>query len=409
MVRLSNLMENETYCFKSYGMVVFGVLTLKYWDVTPQNTNLLEGLSPKRILLNDEWFSENVKAIIEPAKGPHNAYAYYPPEYLEGKKWTPSSSVFALCAITYKLLTGVLPYVGDVPESLLSTQEGIRYIQKKRREDLDLSCIPPECRRLIGKGLSLKKRDRYKSIGDTADDYAELAKTYNPDESEEKHQNSEESTDYTPSDITMLLSQNSSEFMLEVHKADNGGLDDLVGLDELKKYFLNVLAILKNPEKARRYKLTIPNGILLYGPPGCGKTTIAQKFAAECKMNFAIVNAQDIACTFIHGTQRLVKQLFEQASKHAPIVLILDEVETMVPNRKHPDNVKVAEDTNAFLSELNECGSKGVYVIGTTNSPEVMDQRGQQTRLETRMPQQKKRTRLRRLLKKYRLRLRLRL
>ena len=373
MIRLSDLMENDTYCFKRYGMVVFGVLAQNYWTGTKKNANLLEGLSPKRILLNDEWFSEKIQAIVEPTHGPHTAYAYYPPEYLEGKKWTPSCSVFALCAIIYKLLTGMLPYVGNVPESLLSTREGLKYIQEKRKEDLDLSCIPPECRRLIEKGLSLKKRDRYKSIGDTADDYAELAEAYNPNGLEGKHLDSEETIGYSNSDISKLLSQNNSEFLLEVHKADAGGLDDLVGLDEIKKYLLNVLAILKNPEKAKRYRLTIPNGILLYGPPGCGKTSIAQKFAAECRMNYAILNAQDIACTYVHGTQRIVKQLFDQAVEHAPIVLILDEVETMVPNRNHPDNVKVAEDTNAFLSELNDCGSKGVYVVGTTNRPEVMD------------------------------------
>ena len=130
---------------------------------------------------------------------------------------------------------------------------------------------------------------------------------------------------------------------------------------------------MKTPEKARKYKLAIPNGILLYGPPGCGKTTIAQKFAAECQMNYAIVNAQDIASTFIHGTQRLVKQLFLQAEQNAPIVLILDEIETMGPNRNDPSMAKMAEDTNAFLSEMNNCGERGIFLIGTTNRPQFMD------------------------------------
>ncbi len=158
------------------------------------------------------------------------------------------------------------------------------------------------------------------------------------------------------------------------HKDEEGSLDDLVGLHELKRYLRNgVWAILKNPEKAQKYKLTIPNGLLLYGPLGCGKTAVAKKFAAECRMNYAIINAQDIASTLIHGTQRLVRQLFTQAALYAPIILIFDEIETMVPNRNNPDNVKVAEDTNAFLSELNTCAERGIFVVDTTNRPQFMD------------------------------------
>ncbi len=176
------------------------------------------------------------------------------------------------------------------------------------------------------------------------------------------------------SELEKLLAQNNPDITLDVHKEEQGSLDDLVGLQELKHYLRNgVFAILKNPEKAKKYKLTIPNGLLLYGPPGCGKTAVAKKFAAECRINYAVINAQDIASTLVHGTQRIVRQLFTQASKVAPIILIFDEIETMVPNRNNPDNAKVAEDTNAFLSELNTCAERGIFVIGTTNRPQMMD------------------------------------
>ena len=156
------------------------------------------------------------------------------------------------------------------------------------------------------------------------------------------------------------------------------GFESIGGMDSLKEELYDkIIFPALHPEEARldfeEYGKRYPRGIMLYGPPGCGKTTIAQKFAAECQMNYAIVNAQDIASTFIHGTQRLVKQLFQQAEQNAPIVLILDEIETMVPNRNDPNMAKMAEDTNAFLSEMNNCGERGIFLIGTTNRPQFMD------------------------------------
>ena len=175
-------------------------------------------------------------------------------------------------------------------------------------------------------------------------------------------------------DYFKQITSSQTEFFLPVQKDTEGNMDDLVGLHNLKQCLrTGVLAIMKNPEKARKYQLTIPNGMLLYGPPGCGKTTIAKKFAAECGINYAIINAQDIASTFVHGTQRLVKQLFQQAKLNAPIILILDEIETMVPNRNDPSMTKMAEDTNAFLSEMNNCSEHGIFIIGTTNRPQFMD------------------------------------
>ena len=159
----------------------------------------------------------------------------------------------------------------------------------------------------------------------------------------------------TPPDFLNMLAQRSStEFTLNVQTPDEGNLDDLVGLSDLKDYLRNyVLAIMKNPEKAQKYKLTIPNGLLLYGPTGCGKTTVAEKFAAEAQMKYSIIHSADVGSTLVHGTPLLVQQLFDQAAMFAPIILIFDEIDSLVPQRNHPDNTKVAEDTSAFLTAMN--------------------------------------------------------
>lgn len=358
-----------------FGLVLFGELATHCLEEDEAENEFLEGLCPDRICLNDDWFAGNPKAMIIPRDAQYNAYAYYPPEYLLGKPWTTACTSFAVFSISYRLLTGEIPYIGNVPEEFLNTKDGLKYIKKCRRErSLDLSNIPPSFRCFFAKGLSLQKKERYQAIGDTSDEFLKLCDNIDGKELVEKESTSSSEYERVQSDLEKLLAQNNPDFMLDVHKEEEGSLDDLVGLQELKGYLRNgVLAILKNPEKAKKYKLTIPNGLLLYGPPGCGKTAVAKKFAAECRMNYAVINAQDIASTLVHGTQRMVSQLFSQASMAAPIILIFDEIETMVPNRNNPNNVKVAEDTNAFLSELNTCAERGIFVIGTTNRPQMMD------------------------------------
>lgn len=374
MVRLSELIANESYMPMGFGLVVFGELATYCLEETEEENQFLEGLCPERILLNDDWFSELKEVKIARSKKVYKSYAYYAPEYLAGKTWDKACTSFAVFAMAYRLLTGELPYVGHVPEELLCSEDGIKYIQKKRKEALgiNLTSVPPTFREFIAKGLALKRKDRYQSIGDTAEDYSALADTFRKTDNDSTSNDSDDLMD--PDFYKMLSQNNSTDFTLDVRTPSDGNLDDLVGLQDLKKYLRNnVLAVLKNPEKAQRYDISIPNGLLLYGPPGCGKTAVAQKFAEEAQMRYAVINAQDIASTLVHGTQRLIKQLFDQAAIAAPIVLIFDEVETMTPNRNHPDNVKVAEDTNAFLSELNDCGKRGIFVIGTTNRPQFMD------------------------------------
>ena len=90
-------------------------------------------------------------------------------------------------------------------------------------------------------------------------------------------------------------------------------------------------------------------------------------------MNYAIISAKDIASTLVHGVQRIVGQLFQQASIYAPIILIFEEIESMIPDRNNPENSKVAEDTNGFLPELSTCAERGIFVVGTTNRPQLMD------------------------------------
>lgn len=113
--------------------------------------------------------------------------------------------------------------------------------------------------------------------------------------------------------------------------------------------------------------------MLLYGPPGCGKTFISERFAEEAGYNFRFVKASDLASIYIHGSQEKIGQLFDEARAAAPCVLCFDEFEAQVPRRTDVNSSGQAGEVNEFLTQLNNCGAQQVFVIATTNQPQLID------------------------------------
>ena len=134
-----------------------------------------------------------------------------------------------------------------------------------------------------------------------------------------------------------------------------------------------IINILKDPQKAERFKIQIPNGMLLYGPPGCGKSFIAEKFAEEAGYNYVFVKSSDLASIYVHGSQEKIGALFDEARKNAPTILNFDEFEALVPNRSKINNKSESGEVNEFLSQMNNCGKDGVFVIASTNRPDLID------------------------------------
>lgn len=160
-----------------------------------------------------------------------------------------------------------------------------------------------------------------------------------------------------------------------VQRRRGNGFADVAGMDELKKLlYEDVLYVLRDKEKAQRYRLTIPNGMLLYGPPGCGKTFISERFAEEAGYNYQFVKSSDLASVYIHGTQEKIGELFREARAKAPTVLCFDEFEALVPRRNNLNNANMSGEVNEFLTQLNNCGHDGVFVIATTNQPLLIDE-----------------------------------
>ncbi len=152
-----------------------------------------------------------------------------------------------------------------------------------------------------------------------------------------------------------------------------GGFADVAGMQHIKDELRSVMQILNDQEGARQYGISIPNGILLYGPPGCGKTFIAEKFAEETNYNYIFIRASDLASIYIHGSQQKIGALFKEAREKKPSTICFDEIDALVHNREDINNASMSGEVNEFLSQLNNCGKDGVLVIGTTNRPNLID------------------------------------
>lgn len=161
----------------------------------------------------------------------------------------------------------------------------------------------------------------------------------------------------------------------EISRAGKG-LARVAGMSALKELLLkDVVGPLRNPEPFKEYGLSIPNGILLYGPPGCGKTYIARQLAEELGHYFVEIIPSEIASPYVHQTVVRIREVFDAAAEHAPAVLFIDEFEALVPSRSDLGGHQQykSEEVNEFLAHLNGCSEKGIFIIAATNRPEKID------------------------------------
>lgn len=154
------------------------------------------------------------------------------------------------------------------------------------------------------------------------------------------------------------------------------GFDCVAGMKPLKNLLINeVIEPLLNPDKYKKFKLGIPNGILLFGPPGCGKTFIVKKLAEELGYNFVEMSPSSVATPWVHGAVGNIGKVFEMAKLQAPSIVFIDEIEGLVPKREEltaSADIK-KEEINEFLLQLNNAGANKILVVGATNRPHMID------------------------------------
>ena len=310
------------------------------------------------------------------------------PRYASGQsflgKYDERNDIFAATGVFYTMLTGKAPWGVEFTPGM-SRKEKIRLVQKARSEqgEIDVDDIKDEkLQAIVACGLSLSYTERYESVDEIlndllVDDDSEMAQEIrdrlNARDQEAIKGEFEDSSNRGNDNRSQAASETSAD--VEIKKGGGNGFADIAGMDELKEMLRKrVILILQNKELADKYKLTPPNGMLLYGPPGCGKSFFAEKFAEETGFNFILVKASDLGSIYIHGSQGKIADLFKKAEENAPTVLCFDEFDAFVPSRSG-DNVgsNQAGEVNEFLSQLNNCSKRGIFVIATSNRPDKVD------------------------------------
>jgi len=155
---------------------------------------------------------------------------------------------------------------------------------------------------------------------------------------------------------------------------------DVAGVDEAKEELGEIVEFLKNPKKYQRLGGRIPKGVLLLGPPGCGKTLLARAVAGEANVPFFFMSGSEFVEMFVGLGAARVRELFQQAKEKAPALVFLDEIDTIGKGRSgamgsgfgaHDER---EQTLNQLLVEMDGFDSqKGVIIMAATNRPDVLD------------------------------------
>ena len=288
------------------------------------------------------------------------------PFYLAPERFSGVCSIqtdlYSVGVMMYHLLCGELPWFVDV--SKMAGQDIIDRILAERDKELELTKedryeLDDQLINVIAKALSYDTENRFQSAD-------EFIKAIDGEVKIERQS--------TKRKILSQPHSNNVSSSTEIKK--NGeGFAAVAGMEELKqKMREEVIEPLHDPEEYHRYGVTIPNGMLLYGPPGCGKTFFAKHFAEEVGFNFMCITPATLKSRYVNATQENIAKIFKEAEENAPTVIFIDEMNELVPNRDDGNVHEMSRSAvNEMLAQMDRTGEKGVFIIGATNYPNMID------------------------------------
>lgn len=155
----------------------------------------------------------------------------------------------------------------------------------------------------------------------------------------------------------------------------NVSWEDIGALQTIREELrLAVVEPIKNPKLFASFGLSCPSGVLLWGPPGCGKTLLAKAVANETHSNFISVKGPELLNKFVGESERAIRQVFDRARSSAPCVIFFDEIDSICPKRAANSDSATTRVVNQLLTELDGLEErKSVYILAATNRPDMID------------------------------------
>ena len=175
---------------------------------------------------------------------------------------------------------------------------------------------------------------------------------------------------------SMMFNMGKTNAKVYVKSAEGIRFDDVAGEDEAKENLTEIVNYLHDPSKYQEIGASMPKGILLVGPPGTGKTMLAKAVAGEANVPFFSISGSDFVEMFVGVGASRVRDLFQEASKVAPAIIFIDEIDAIGKSRdtRYGGNDEREQTLNQLLAEMDGFDtSKGILILAATNRPEVLD------------------------------------
>lgn len=338
----------------------------------------------------DEGETPKVKLIGE--ENPHEAcngkpdfdtealnQCFRAPETFLGR-FTPASDVYSVGMLMAFMLQGTYPY--NINESMTKAE----ILKEVRGNEPDLEIDPPvllvvkrslnktstrrfkdaeDLGRFLMGILGIEKPKNFSCFSDSAKDKITKPNNMNKDKEEEEAQETRRSPQEPHLDVEMSV-------------REGEGFKAVAGMDDIKKKLRrDFVEIVSHRELAKEFGI-MPSNMLFYGAPGTGKTFISERLAEECGLAVCSVKPSDLGSIWLHGSQGLIKELFTKAAFKAKqnkrgCILLIDEFDALVGAREARGNEHQADEVAEWLTQLNDCVEKNVFVIGTTNCLDRID------------------------------------